>query len=69
MQAIEKNLFAQISAEESANVNGGGIVTTGAYLTVTNALFPDLTGDPVQLNTAFLFLINAQAGPGTFVTP
>ncbi|AFY46946.1 hypothetical protein Nos7524_1052 [Nostoc sp. PCC 7524] len=59
---MEKNsLFTEISAEDAADVSGGGLLTAAAYITVANAfnISPELTQ-----TTALLFLINALAVPG-----
>ncbi|WP_427161194.1 hypothetical protein ACQFX9_06280 [Aliinostoc sp. HNIBRCY26] len=47
MQAIEKNLFTEISAEESAHVNGGdfiSLVSAGAVASVLDAFNLATTG-------------------------
>jgi hypothetical protein len=58
---MEKNsLFTEVSPEESAGVNGGGLLTAAAYLTVANAF--NISRE-VSQNTALLFLINALSVP------
>jgi hypothetical protein len=56
-------LFSDISNQESANINGGGLLTAAAYIIVSD-LIPQLAGSPEQANTALLFTINAIPGPG-----
>jgi hypothetical protein len=56
-------LFSEISNQESAKINGGGLLTAAAYVTVSN-LIPELAGSPEQANTAFLLAINVLPGPG-----
>ncbi|WP_156481561.1 MULTISPECIES: hypothetical protein [unclassified Anabaena] len=51
MQVIEKNIFTQISAEQSANVNGGGnsagmnLLLAGALASVLDAFDLDETNE------------------------
>ncbi|MBD2525221.1 hypothetical protein [Nostoc sp. FACHB-133] len=61
-------LFYQMSAEESANFNGGGLLTAAAYNTVATAFLP--AGSKALIdNTTLLFTINSQGAPGTSVSP
>ncbi|MCP6757358.1 MAG: hypothetical protein NHB32_01005 [Fischerella sp. CENA71] len=72
MQVLDlenKELFREVSIEEFANVNGGGIITAAAYLVVLRAINPNLAISPVALNTAFLLAINALPAPGTYNSP
>ena len=64
MKVIEKKeFFSEVSFEDSANIYGGGLLAAAAYITISN-LIPKLAGSAEQANTALLFAINAQPGPG-----
>ncbi|MBD2525220.1 hypothetical protein [Nostoc sp. FACHB-133] len=59
-------LFTQISVEESATINGAGLLTAAAYITLATLLnIPD----DIKINTALLFAINSQPPPGAFPSP
>ncbi|MBO1054267.1 MAG: hypothetical protein ACLBM3_20190 [Dolichospermum sp.] len=61
---LKNNEFlSEISNQESANINGGGLLTAAAYITVSN-LIPQLAGSAEQANTALLLAINVLPGPG-----
>ncbi len=68
MQVINNNeLFTQVAAEESVTASGGGPVTAGNYLIAST--FVGLGGTATQINTALLYLANAQAGLNGIITP
>jgi hypothetical protein len=67
MQVIENNeLFSELSNGESAEINGGGLITGAAYRTVAGEF-----GIPIaeRRNTVLLFSLNAQTAPGGSPSP